>query len=239
MAKKDRSFFGDLSSMAEKIRTKASSIQKKRRTGELSEDLSYHVTKGVNKLDTKAQELVLKLDERLARVTERNLPPAERAKRAAARKAMKMRLKRDSFKRNALAETGRFVVKADRRGITPKMAATGVAATALAALGITSLAAMHLYAADGLVNVPSIFSVEKTADRIENILNEKGITIFNRIKHSEGANKIGIELRDTELIIFGNPKVGSSGSPPFQTAPDIDRIPIDPVFLFRLTQCGR
>jgi uncharacterized protein (DUF302 family) len=70
-------------------------------------------------------------------------------------------------------------------------------------------AAMHVYAADGLVNVPSIFSVEKTADRIESILNEKGITIFNRIKHSEGANKIGIELRDTELIIFGNPKIGS------------------------------
>jgi uncharacterized protein (DUF302 family) len=35
------------------------------------------------------------------------------------------------------------------------------------------------------------------------------MTIFNRIKHSEGASKVGIELRDTELIIFGNPKVGS------------------------------
>ena len=70
-------------------------------------------------------------------------------------------------------------------------------------------AAVYLYAADGLVNVPSIFSVEKTADRIESILNEKGITIFNRIKHSESAGKIGIELRDTELIIFGNPKLGS------------------------------
>ena len=35
------------------------------------------------------------------------------------------------------------------------------------------------------------------------------MTIFNRIKHSEGAGKVGIKLRDTELIIFGNPKVGS------------------------------
>lgn len=69
--------------------------------------------------------------------------------------------------------------------------------------------AMNIYAVDGLVNVPSIFSVEKTADRIETILQEKGITIFNRIKHSEAAGEIGIELRDTELIIFGNPKVGS------------------------------
>ena len=35
------------------------------------------------------------------------------------------------------------------------------------------------------------------------------MTIFNRIKHSEGAANVGIELRKTELIIFGNPKVGS------------------------------
>lgn len=69
--------------------------------------------------------------------------------------------------------------------------------------------AVHLYAADGVVNVPSIFSVEKTADRIETILEEKGITIFNRIDHSEAASKIDIELRDTELIIFGNPILGS------------------------------
>jgi uncharacterized protein (DUF302 family) len=64
-------------------------------------------------------------------------------------------------------------------------------------------------AADGVVNVSSAFNVEETADRMENVLNEKGMTIFKRIKHSEGAGKVGIELRDTELIIFGNPKVGS------------------------------
>ena len=44
---------------------------------------------------------------------------------------------------------------------------------------------------------------------MERILNEKGMTIFNRIKHSENAGKIGIELRETQLIIFGNPKAGS------------------------------
>jgi uncharacterized protein (DUF302 family) len=64
-------------------------------------------------------------------------------------------------------------------------------------------------ASDGLVNVPSTFNVEKTADRMESVLHEKGMTIFNRIKHSEGAANVGIELRKTELIIFGNPKVGS------------------------------
>ena len=69
--------------------------------------------------------------------------------------------------------------------------------------------AFHLYAADGMQNVESEFSVKETSDRMEKILNEKGMTIFNRIKHSENAGKIGIELRETELIIFGNPKAGS------------------------------
>lgn len=64
-------------------------------------------------------------------------------------------------------------------------------------------------AADGVVNVQSTFDVKETADRMESILKEKGMTVFNRIKHSENAGKVGIELRDTELIIFGNPKVGS------------------------------
>lgn len=64
-------------------------------------------------------------------------------------------------------------------------------------------------AADGMVSVLSAFSVQETADRLERILTEKKMTIFNRIKHSEGADKVGIELRDTELFIFGNPKVGS------------------------------
>jgi len=63
--------------------------------------------------------------------------------------------------------------------------------------------------ADGLVNVPSSFSVEETANRLENILKKKGMTVFKRISHSEGASGVGIELRETELFIFGNPKVGS------------------------------
>ncbi|MDH3776056.1 MAG: DUF302 domain-containing protein [Desulfobulbaceae bacterium] len=64
-------------------------------------------------------------------------------------------------------------------------------------------------ASDGMVNVQSNFNVEETADRMESILKEKGMTVFNRIKHSEAAAAVGIELRNTELILFGNPKVGS------------------------------
>lgn len=69
--------------------------------------------------------------------------------------------------------------------------------------------AIPAQAADGMVNVQSSFNVKETADRMVSILNEKGMTVFNRIKHSRSASKVGIELRDTELIIFGNPKAGS------------------------------
>ena len=65
------------------------------------------------------------------------------------------------------------------------------------------------YADNGLVNVKSRYSVKKTTDRLETVLKEKGMTIFTRINHSEGAKKVGINLPATELIIFGNPKVGS------------------------------
>ena len=64
-------------------------------------------------------------------------------------------------------------------------------------------------AADGMINVRSSFNVAETADRLEAVLQQKGMKLLNRIAHSAGANQIGIELRDTELLIFGNPKVGS------------------------------
>lgn len=69
--------------------------------------------------------------------------------------------------------------------------------------------AMPVHAADGMINVPSVYDVKTSADRLEKILKEKGMTIFNRIDHSGSAEKVGVALRGTELIIFGNPKVGS------------------------------
>ena len=68
---------------------------------------------------------------------------------------------------------------------------------------------LPLYAGDGLVNVASDYNVPQTTDRLENILKEKGMTVFNRIQHSESAQKVGVDLRPTELLIFGNPKIGS------------------------------
>jgi len=73
---------------------------------------------------------------------------------------------------------------------------------------IVSLASVTL-AADGVVNIKSSHTVEKTANRLESILKEKGMTVFGRIDHGAGAQKVGKTLRPTELLIFGNPKVGT------------------------------
>lgn len=77
------------------------------------------------------------------------------------------------------------------------------------AVVLAAFMAMPVMAAEGVISVQSASNVKETADRLESILKEKGMTIFNRIDHSEGGGKVGIELRETELILFGNPKVGS------------------------------
>lgn len=61
-----------------------------------------------------------------------------------------------------------------------------------------------------LVNLQSMYDVSTTADRLESVLQDKGMTVFARIDHAAGAQKVGKALRPTELIIFGNPKVGTS-----------------------------
>lgn len=65
------------------------------------------------------------------------------------------------------------------------------------------------YADSGLISVKSSHDVKITADRLENSLKQKGMNVFIRINHAQGAQKIGKELRPTELIIFGNPNVGT------------------------------
>lgn len=70
----------------------------------------------------------------------------------------------------------------------------------------------------GLINKKSHHSVKVTLDRLENALKEKGITIVTRWSHDAGAKKIGIPLRPTELLIFGNPKLGSHMFTSNQTA---------------------
>lgn len=77
-------------------------------------------------------------------------------------------------------------------------------------LGCTlALCSSALQAADGVVSVPSTHSVKETADRLEVVLKKKGMKVFLRINHAAGAASVGKTLRPTELVIFGNPKVGA------------------------------
>lgn len=68
---------------------------------------------------------------------------------------------------------------------------------------------MSGFAAEGMIALKSIHSVPATADKLEAVLKEKGMTVMNRISHSDGAAGVDLELRPTELVIFGNPKVGT------------------------------
>ena len=74
---------------------------------------------------------------------------------------------------------------------------------------VAFIPAMSMASDKGLVNKKSHFSVKVTLDRLENVLRKKGITIVTRWSHHSGAKKAGIPLRPTELLIFGNPKMGS------------------------------
>ena len=65
------------------------------------------------------------------------------------------------------------------------------------------------YADDGLVVKPSAYSVAETLDRFETIIKKKGITVFIRINHAQGAESVGLDLKTTELLIFGTPKLGT------------------------------
>lgn len=80
-------------------------------------------------------------------------------------------------------------------------------AVALAAYFV--LPASTVMADQGLVVIESANGVTATADKLEKILKSKGITVFARIDHAAGAKKIGKSLRPTQLLIFGNPKLGT------------------------------
>ena len=62
---------------------------------------------------------------------------------------------------------------------------------------------------DGLVTIASALSVRDTVDRLADIVTTKGMTVFARIDHAANARSIGLELRPTELLIFGNPNGGT------------------------------
>ncbi|MEH2445329.1 MAG: DUF302 domain-containing protein [Nostoc sp.] len=63
---------------------------------------------------------------------------------------------------------------------------------------------------NGIISQLSQYSVPVTIDRLEAVLQVKGITIFARIDQQAEAEKVGLSLCPTQLLLFGNPKAGTS-----------------------------
>ena len=70
--------------------------------------------------------------------------------------------------------------------------------------------------ADGIISKASKYSVPETVHRLETILTSKGIKIFALVDHSGEAEKAGLKMPPTQLLIFGNPK---GGTPAMLAAP--------------------
>jgi uncharacterized protein (DUF302 family) len=71
---------------------------------------------------------------------------------------------------------------------------------------------------NGMIDTPSNHSVEETVEKLKGVLQEKGITLFALIDHSGEAEKAGMKMPGTKLLIFGNPK---GGTPAMLAAPSI------------------
>ena len=69
---------------------------------------------------------------------------------------------------------------------------------------------------NGIIDIPSNHSVDETVGKLKGILQAKGVTLFALIDHSGEAQKVGMKMRPTKLLIFGNPK---AGTPVMRAAP--------------------
>jgi uncharacterized protein (DUF302 family) len=71
---------------------------------------------------------------------------------------------------------------------------------------------------NGLIQVSSPRTIDETVKRLESILAERGLQIFALIDHSGEAEKVGMKMRETKLLIFGSPK---GGTPVMIAAPSV------------------
>jgi uncharacterized protein (DUF302 family) len=70
----------------------------------------------------------------------------------------------------------------------------------------------------GLISLKSAFSVKETVDKLVHLVESKGLTVFCRIDHAANAVGAGLQLRPTEVLIFGN---GKGGTPLMQATQTI------------------
>jgi uncharacterized protein (DUF302 family) len=66
-----------------------------------------------------------------------------------------------------------------------------------------------LNAKNGIVGVASKHTVNETVEKLKGILEAKGVTLFALVDHSGEAEKVGLKMRATKLLIFGTPKAGT------------------------------
>jgi uncharacterized protein (DUF302 family)/uncharacterized membrane protein YidH (DUF202 family) len=68
---------------------------------------------------------------------------------------------------------------------------------------------MAISASSGIVDKPSAHTVDQTVEKLKSILQAKGVSLFALVDHSGEAEKVGMKMRPTKLLIFGNPKAGT------------------------------
>jgi uncharacterized protein (DUF302 family) len=68
---------------------------------------------------------------------------------------------------------------------------------------------MTLTTGNGIINTPSHHSVDQTLEKLKSILDLKGVTLFTVIDHSGEAQKAGLKMPPTKLVIFGSPRAGT------------------------------
>ncbi|MGA7329466.1 MAG: DUF302 domain-containing protein [Rhodomicrobium sp.] len=78
-----------------------------------------------------------------------------------------------------------------------------------AVLMVVFVAGARATAADGLTTIASNFDPMQTAKRLEAEIKAKGMMVFARVDHAAGAKEAGLELRPTEVLIFGSAKAGT------------------------------
>src|SRR6202789_296642 len=62
---------------------------------------------------------------------------------------------------------------------------------------------------NGLLQVASPRSVEETVQRLKSVIAQQGLQLFSLVDHSGEAEKVGLKMRPTQLLIFGSPKGGT------------------------------
>jgi len=68
---------------------------------------------------------------------------------------------------------------------------------------------MNVSSEAGIVTIPSHQSVDRTVEKLEQALQAKGVKLFALVDHSGEAEKAGMQMPPTKLLIFGNPKAGT------------------------------